>query len=108
MRLLAAVARLVRAPPTRASPHPPAHGPPDLQALRTIYDPYNDEEVTLSKEELAMVMRIRAGQFPHLEVNPHETEHTWFTDPRDAEVMPIVDRPEPKSRFVPSKWEEQK
>ncbi|PNW76993.1 hypothetical protein CHLRE_10g417950v5 [Chlamydomonas reinhardtii] len=78
------------------------------KALRTIYDPYNDEEVTLSKEELAMVMRIRAGQFPHLEVNPHETEHTWFTDPRDAEVMPIVDRPEPKSRFVPSKWEEQK
>ncbi|KAG2446397.1 hypothetical protein HXX76_000982 [Chlamydomonas incerta] len=78
------------------------------KALRTIYDPYNDEEITLSREELAMVMRIRAGQFPHLEVNPHETEHTWFTDPRDAEVMPIVDRPEPKSRFVPSKWEEQK
>jgi hypothetical protein len=37
-------------------------------ALRTIYDPYNDEEITLSREELAMVMRIRSGQFPHVEV----------------------------------------
>lgn len=42
--------------------------PPASQALRTIYDPYNDEEITLTKEELAMVMRIRAGQFPHVEV----------------------------------------
>lgn len=28
-------------------------------ALRTIYDEYNDEEITLSKEELGMIMRIR-------------------------------------------------
>ncbi|PNH07892.1 Ribosome biogenesis protein BOP1 [Tetrabaena socialis] len=38
------------------------------KALRTIYDPYNDEEISLSREELAMVMRIRNGQFPHVEV----------------------------------------
>ena len=33
------------------------------QASRTIYDEYNDEEITLSKEELSMIMRIRKGQF---------------------------------------------
>lgn len=32
------------------------------KALRTIYDEYNDEEITLSKEELAMIMRIRKGE----------------------------------------------
>ncbi len=35
---------------------------------RTIYDEYNDEEVTLTKEEMQMIQRIRAGQFPHVEV----------------------------------------
>ncbi|GLC45419.1 Ribosome bioproteinsis protein 1 [Pleodorina starrii] len=76
------------------------------KALRTIYDPYNDEEIQLSREELAMVMRIRNGQFPHVEVNPFEPYNDYFS--REREVMPIVDRPEPKSRFVPSKWEEKK
>ncbi len=28
-------------------------------ASRTIYDEYNDEEIVLTKEELAMIMRIR-------------------------------------------------
>jgi hypothetical protein len=38
------------------------------KALRTIYDEYNDEEIVLSKEELKMIMRVRKGQFPHVEV----------------------------------------
>ena len=47
-----------------------------------------------------------AGQFPHVEVNPYEPEVDWFT--RDVEVMPLSAAPEPKRRFVPSKWEEKK
>lgn len=47
------------------------------QALRTIYDEYNGEEITLTKEELRMVMAIRKGQFPHLEVNPYEPYVDW-------------------------------
>lgn len=35
---------------------------------RTVYDEYNDEEVVLTKEEMEMVQRIRAGRFPHVEV----------------------------------------
>lgn len=47
------------------------------QAMRTIYDEYNDEEVVLSKEELRMIMAIRKGQFPHVEVNPYEPYVDW-------------------------------
>ncbi|MEW5319093.1 MAG: hypothetical protein WDW38_010263 [Sanguina aurantia] len=75
-------------------------------AQRTIYDDYNGEEIVLSKEELSMVMRIRKGHFPHLEVNPYEPYDDYFT--RDVEVMPINAAPEPKRRFIPSKWEEKK
>lgn len=37
-------------------------------AWRTIYDEYNGEEITLSKEEMQMIQRIREGKFPHVEV----------------------------------------
>jgi hypothetical protein len=47
-----------------------------------------------------------AGQFPHVEVNPYEPEVDWFA--RDVEVMPLRGGPEPKRRFIPSKWEEKK
>ena len=47
-----------------------------------------------------------AGQFPHVEVDPYEPEVDWFT--RDVEVMPLSAAPEPKRRFIPSKWEEKK
>lgn len=46
------------------------------------------------------------GQFPHVEVDPFEPEVDWFT--RDVEVMPLSGAPEPKRRFIPSKWEEKK
>lgn len=36
---------------------------------RTIYDEFNDEEITLSKDELQLLQRIREGQFPHIEVS---------------------------------------
>lgn len=39
-----------------------------LLQWRTVYDEYNDEEVTLTREEMQMIQRIRAGQFPHVEV----------------------------------------
>lgn len=45
-------------------------------AARTIYDAYNDEEVVLSKEELGMLLRIRRGQFPHVEVRRYVVQHS--------------------------------
>jgi hypothetical protein len=51
------------------------------KALRTIYDAYNDEDIVLSKDELRMIMRIRKGQFPHVEVRAALCvvfEHLWL------------------------------
>jgi ribosome biogenesis protein ERB1 len=76
------------------------------KALRTIYDEYNDEEITLTKDELRMIMRVREGRFPHVEVNPYEPTVEWFSS--EVEEMPISAAPEPKRRFIPSKWEEKK
>ena len=39
-------------------------------------------------------------------MNPYEPEVDWFS--RDVEIHPINDAPEPKRRFMPSKWEEKK
>ena len=74
------------------------------KALRTIYDEYNDEEITLSKEELKMVKAIRSGRFPHVGVEAFEPEADWFS--RDVSIHPLNAAPEPKRRFMPSKWEE--
>ncbi|KAA6423515.1 MAG: ribosome biogenesis BOP1 protein [Trebouxia sp. A1-2] len=76
------------------------------QGLRTIYDEYNDEEIVLSKDELRLIQRIRQGHFPDVEINPYDPEMNWFSD--DKEIMPLSAAPEPKRRFIPSKWEEKK
>jgi hypothetical protein len=41
-----------------------------------------------------------------LQVNPFEPEVDWFT--RDKEIHSLWQAPEPKRRFMPSKWEEKK
>ena len=46
----------------------------NIKAWRTIYDEYNDEEITLSKEEIELIQRIRQGQFPHVEVTSTRTK----------------------------------
>lgn len=70
---------------------------------RTLYDEYNDEEIVLSKEEIAMIQRIRQGKIPHAEVNPHEPYVDWFE--YEDKGQPLSAAPEPKRRFIPSKWE---
>lgn len=73
---------------------------------RTVYDEYNDEEIVLSKGEMKMIQRIRSGMFPHADIDPFEPENDWFS--RDQMIMPLSGAPEPKRRFIPSKWEEKK
>ncbi len=63
-------------------------------------------QVTLTKEEMQMIRRIRAGEFPHVEVDPHLPENDWFS--RELQLHPLSSAPEPKRRFQPSKWEEKK
>ena len=75
-------------------------------ALRTIYDAYNDEELTLSKEELRVLMNIQQGNMPDVNINPHEDLIDWYSN--EVDPHPMHNGPEPKRRFMPSKWEEKK
>ncbi|KAI5066579.1 hypothetical protein GOP47_0019203 [Adiantum capillus-veneris] len=73
---------------------------------RKVYDEYNDEEVELTKEEIDMIKRIRDGRVPHAEVNPYEPYVDWFN--WEDKGHPLSSAPEPKRRFIPSKWEAKK
>lgn len=50
-----------------------------------------------------MIQRIRQGKIPHAEVNPYEPYIDWFE--YEDKGQPLSGAPEPKRRFVPSKWE---
>ncbi|KAK9133006.1 hypothetical protein Scep_012534 [Stephania cephalantha] len=73
---------------------------------RKIYDEYNDEEVELTKQETRLIRRLLKGKTPHAEVDPYTPYVDWFLW-EDAK-HPLSNAPEPKRRFIPSKWENKK
>jgi len=70
---------------------------------RTIIDPITKKEIRLTDEEIDMIKRIQGGQFPDSNMDPYEDYVDWFSNTKM--VMPLSAAPEPKRRFVPSKWE---
>ncbi|ERN11277.1 hypothetical protein AMTR_s00024p00239810 [Amborella trichopoda] len=78
----------------------------DSKNWRKIYDEYNDEEIELTKDEIKIIRQLTRGKTPHLEVNPYELYVDWFT--WDGKGHPLSNAPEPKRRFIPSKWEHKK
>ncbi|CAN0121144.1 unnamed protein product [Ascophyllum nodosum] len=78
----------------------------DPNYSRTVYDAYNDREVTLTDRELEVIRRIQAGAFPHPEFEAHSDYVDYVT--HEKEIMPLNGGDIPKRRFVPSKWENMK
>lgn len=78
----------------------------DTKAWRKILDEYNDEEVELTKDEIKMIRRILKGKTPHAEVDPYAPYVDWFN--WEDKGHPLSNAPEPKRRFIPSKWEYKK
>jgi ribosome biogenesis protein ERB1 len=60
----------------------------------------------LNDQELDIIQRLQRGIIPDSTYNPYEPTVEWFTS--KTEVMPLSARPEPKRRFIPSKWEAKK
>jgi ribosome biogenesis protein ERB1 len=58
---------------------------------------------TLTVEDLKLIRRIKEQKFPQVEVDPFPDLIEFFTD--RPEIHPISSAPEPKSRFIPSRWE---
>jgi ribosome biogenesis protein ERB1 len=75
----------------------------DPASRRTIYDMYNDQEVVLSKRDMEIIRRMQAGAFAHPEHNDTPDYVPYFSS--IIEPMPIMALPEPKRRFIPSKWD---
>ncbi|EOX92834.1 Transducin/WD40 repeat-like superfamily protein isoform 1 [Theobroma cacao] len=78
----------------------------DSKNWRKIYDEYNDEEVELTKEETKLIRRLLKGKAPHAEFDPYAPYVDWFK--WDDAKHPLSNAPEPKRRFIPSKWESKK
>ncbi|XP_010260498.1 PREDICTED: ribosome biogenesis protein BOP1 homolog isoform X2 [Nelumbo nucifera] len=81
-------------------------GADDSKNWRKVYDEYNDEEVELTKEETRLIRRLLKGKTPHAEIDPYAPYVDWFVW-EDAR-HPLSNAPEPKRRFIPSKWESKK
>lgn len=62
----------------------------------------------LTTEELDIIRRLHAGEVPDASYDPYEPMTEWFTGKGKEEIMPLSSAPEPKRRWVPSKWEKQK
>ncbi|CCM02832.1 uncharacterized protein FIBRA_04944 [Fibroporia radiculosa] len=95
----------------------PARGDELDKFLETVEDPTSwttafDKKAQMNKpltaEELDLIRRLQENEVPDADYDPYEPTIEWFTGKGKEEVMPLSAAPEPKRRWVPSKWEKQK
>ncbi|TYZ60537.1 hypothetical protein PybrP1_003070 [[Pythium] brassicae (nom. inval.)] len=77
---------------------------PDYE--RTVYDAYNDRKIVVSDRDMEIIRRIQAGAFAHPEFEAYPEYVDYYTS--DKMIHAMGNDQEPKSRFVPSKWERMK
>ena len=70
---------------------------------RSIYDPIEGKHVQLTEEEIQTIQRIQKAYYPDSDFDAYPEYVDYYTG--DREIMPIASAPEPKRRFIPSKWE---
>ncbi|GAA5820298.1 hypothetical protein JCM11251_005563 [Rhodosporidiobolus azoricus] len=72
----------------------------------TVKDKLHQKDVPLTEEELELIQRLAKAENPDESYDPYAPTIPYFT----SQVMetPLSGRPEPKSRFLPSKWEHKK
>ncbi|SGY22998.1 BQ5605_C019g08880 [Microbotryum silenes-dioicae] len=72
----------------------------------TVKDKLHQQNVALTEEELDLIHRLAKGENPDSSYDPYADQIPYFS----SQVMatPLTRRPEPKSRFLPSKWEHKK
>ncbi|EJD01072.1 BOP1NT-domain-containing protein [Fomitiporia mediterranea MF3/22] len=95
----------------------PAKGDELDKFLKTVEDPstwtsgfdkLTQSDKQLSTEELDIIRRLHANENPDAGYDPYEPTVEWFTGKGKEEIMPLSAAPEPKRRWVPSKWEKKK
>lgn len=74
----------------------------------SAFDKTAQADKSLTAEELDIIRRLQQNEIPDASYDPYEPTIEWFTGKGKEEVMPLSAAPEPKRRWVPSKWEKQK
>ncbi|KAK7060306.1 Ribosome biogenesis protein erb1 [Paramarasmius palmivorus] len=80
----------------------------DPTAWTSAFDKNMQMDKPLSGEELDLIRRLYENEVPDAEYDPYEPLTEWFTGKGKEEVMPLSAAPEPKRRWIPSKWEKKK
>lgn len=76
----------------------------DSKNWRKVDDEYNDEVVHITKAEAKLIRKMLDGKAPHADFDPYADYVDWFK--WDDAKHPLSNAPEPKRRFIPSKWED--
>ncbi|KAF8528875.1 NUC169 domain-containing protein [Hysterangium stoloniferum] len=76
----------------------------DPSSWTTALDRNTQSEKPLTAEELDIIRRLRENEIPDPDIDPYEV----FLKNDKPQIMPLSSAPEPKRRWVPSKWEKQK
>lgn len=79
-----------------------------LDAWTSAEDKLLQQNVVLSDKELDIIRRLEQAENPDADFDPYQDTIEWFTGEGRERVMPLSAAPEPKRRFVPSKWEHAK
>lgn len=80
----------------------------DPDSWMTAKDKLTGKDIKLTDEELDIIRRLQNAEIPDGSYDPYEPSVDWYTGKDKVMEMPLSSRPEPKSRFVPSKWEHKK
>ena len=80
----------------------------DPSAWTSVEDKSLQRNVQLTDKELDIIRRLERAENPDADFDPYQPTIEWFTGKGQETVMPLSAAPEPKRRFVPSKWEHQK
>ncbi|KAI9139255.1 NUC169 domain-containing protein [Paraphysoderma sedebokerense] len=78
----------------------------DPNTWKSYPDDKEGKDVVLTNEELEIIRKIQQSEFGDLGYDPYQPTIEWFTS--KPEIHPLSSAPEPKRRFVPSKWEHAK
>ncbi|ORY07319.1 BOP1NT-domain-containing protein [Basidiobolus meristosporus CBS 931.73] len=75
----------------------------DPDNWRSVEDKLHQQDVVLTDQELDIIRRLQEGRIPDADYDPYEPWTDFFTS--KTSIHPVNNAPEPKSRFIPSKWE---
>ncbi|KAI9215940.1 NUC169 domain-containing protein [Blastocladiella britannica] len=78
----------------------------DPKFWTSVHDKVEQKDVELTEEELNIIHKLQSADYAAEGFDPYQDTVEWFTS--DTMIAPLTATPEPKRRFVPSKWEHKK